>query len=88
MAGKPARLLALLGIYVLVAHVLPMPDGVDAQGGREGDLVNRCGPAVHRHYQRNARVAERANGVSAESVAFVYPMWEVREHGGAEVAES
>ena len=34
MAGKPARLLALLGIYVLVAHVLPVPDGVDPQGWR------------------------------------------------------
>ena len=34
MAGKPARLLALVGIYVLVAHVLPIPDGVDPQGWR------------------------------------------------------
>ena len=34
MASKPSRLLALLAIYVIVAHVLPAPDGVDAQGWR------------------------------------------------------
>ena len=34
MAGKPARLLALLGIYVLVAHVLPAPEGIEAAGWR------------------------------------------------------
>lgn len=34
MSGRPARLLALVGIYVLIAHVLPIPDGVDAQGWR------------------------------------------------------
>ena len=34
MAGKPARLLALLGIYVLVAHVLPIPEGIEPEGWR------------------------------------------------------
>lgn len=34
MASKPSRLFALLAIYILVAHVLPAPDGVDAQGWR------------------------------------------------------
>lgn len=34
MAGKPARLLALLGIYVFVAHVLPVPEGVEPAGWR------------------------------------------------------
>ena len=34
MAGKPVRLLALVAIYVIVAHVLPAPDGIDAQGWR------------------------------------------------------
>ena len=34
MAGRPARLLALVGIYLVVAHVLPMPDGIDPQGWR------------------------------------------------------
>ena len=34
MSGRPARLLALVGIYVLIAHVLPIPDGVDPQGWR------------------------------------------------------
>ena len=34
MAGKPARLLVLLGIYLLVAHVLPVPDGIEPRGWR------------------------------------------------------
>ena len=34
MAGKPARLLALLGIYVLVAHVLPRSRRCRPQGWR------------------------------------------------------
>ena len=34
MASKSVRLLALLAIYVTVAHVLPAPDGIDAQGWR------------------------------------------------------
>ncbi len=31
---KPARLLVLAAVYLLIAHVLPPPDGVDAQGLR------------------------------------------------------
>ena len=34
MASKPSRLLALLAVYILIAHVLPAPEGVDAQGWR------------------------------------------------------
>ena len=31
---KPARLLVLAAVYLLIAHVLPPPDGMDAQGLR------------------------------------------------------
>ena len=31
---KPVRLLVLVALYVVVAHVLPPPAGVDAQGWR------------------------------------------------------
>ena len=31
---RPARLLVLVAVYLLIAHVLPPPDGVDAQGLR------------------------------------------------------
>ena len=34
MAHRPTRLIALVGIYLLIAHVLPAPAGVDPQGWR------------------------------------------------------
>ncbi|GIT67997.1 MAG: hypothetical protein Ct9H300mP25_14690 [Acidobacteriota bacterium] len=33
MAGKPVRLLALVAIYVIVAHVLPAPEGSMLRAG-------------------------------------------------------